>query len=120
MQRGFENQRPFPGQLTALSGTWQRIRPRILLLEDSQDVARRYDQVIFAFICYFSTAVLGIQDAVAFLDIHRYALTLIIAAAGAYSKDFTLLGLFLSSVRDHKAGCSCSLCRGLLNDDLIF
>src|SRR5690606_12784801 len=109
----------------------QRIPPRVrngtpgrnasgLLGDDSQDVARRQDQVLLTGVLDLGSAVLAVDDDVAFLDVQRDALVAIfVPAAGADGDDGALLGLLLRRVRDDQAGGSRRLGLVGLDEDLV-
>ena len=68
----------------------------------------------------FGSAVLGVDDDVAFSYINGNAVAIVINAAGAYCDNFALLGLFLGSVRDDQTGCGGLLAFQRADDNTIF
>src|SRR5271165_6057488 len=71
--------------------------------QDAQDVAFLHDQQIFAFQLDLAAGPLAEQDAVAFLQVERMDLAILIAGAGADGEDFAFLRLFLRGVGDDDA-----------------
>src|SRR3954449_10782065 len=69
----------------------------------AEEVALGEDDELFVFDLDFLAGVLGVEDAVADADFHGDDLAVVVAAAGADSDDFTLVGLFAGGVRDNDA-----------------
>src|SRR6266545_4486768 len=93
-------------------------RNRLLLVDDGQDVASREDQVLLALDLDLGPAVLGVDDAVADLDVDRHPLTLL-EPARANRNDLALLGLLLGRIGDHDAGDGRLLLLLGLDDDPV-
>src|SRR5579884_680207 len=94
------------------------LRGRLLLVDDGEQVARRQDEVLLAVVLDLGTAVLGVQDDVAFLDVEREALA-VLEAARAHGQDDALLRLLLRGVRDDQAGGGGLLGVQRLDDDAV-
>src|SRR3954454_4175109 len=100
-----------PAQLRRGVDTW-------LLVDDREDVAGRQDEVLVGSELHLGAAVLGEDDGVTLLDVHRRALA-VFEPARADSEDLALLGLLLGGVRDHDAGRRCLLGLQHLDDDAV-
>jgi hypothetical protein len=72
------------------------------LAQNSQDVAFTHDQQLLPLVLHFGTGIFGEKNAVAFLNLQRYALS-ILQVSAAYSNDFALLRLFLRSIGKYDA-----------------
>ena len=88
--------------------------------DDRENVASRQDEELVRAELDLGAAVLAVQDTVADGDVERNAVAVVVDAAGAYSYNFALLGLFLRGVRNDKTGSSGLLGFDLLDDNAIF
>src|SRR5450756_1570142 len=88
--------------------------------DDREDVPSRQDEVLIAVVLDLGAAVLAVDDLVANGNVDRNAVAVVVDAAGTDRQDFTLLGLLLGCVRDHKARGSGLLGLTGLDDDAVF
>ncbi len=72
-------------------------------LDHREDVLVADDQQVLAVKLEFSAAVLRIEDLVARLEVHLFALAVVEDTTRADSQDRPLLGLLFGSIRDHDA-----------------
>src|SRR5690625_2009603 len=80
-------------------------KPPYLLLDNSEQVTCRQQQVFFAVVLQFGATVLGENNGVAFVNTHWGQLALVIRAARANCDDGCFLWLFLSRIWNNQTGC---------------
>ena len=91
-----------------------------LLGDDSEQITRGQDEVFLTVVLDFSSAVLSVQDDVAFLDVEwNAAFAVFIPAAGADCHDGCLERLFLSGIGNHQTGSGGGLSLDGLNENLV-
>src|SRR5918997_6575101 len=73
----------------------------VSVLDDREDVLLADDEQLVAFDLEFGPGVLGVQDILPLLDIHRLTLAVVQDAAGARGEDRSLLRLLLGRVGEH-------------------
>src|SRR4051812_1382529 len=76
----------------------------VLLVDDSEDVAGREDEVLLTGVLDLGAAVLAVDDDVSDGDVEGDAVAAIVDATRANCQDFALLGLLLGGVGDDQAG----------------
>src|SRR5262245_54224394 len=104
---------------TAERARWSASAGGSLVLDDRQDVLLADDQEVVALDLELGTGVLGVEDLVALLDVHRLTLPVIEHLTGAGGDDRTLLGLLLGGVRQDDATLGDFLALGRLDHDTI-
>ena len=77
------------------------------------------DEQVFAFDLEFGAGVLGVEDLVPGLDVHRLALAVVEDLARAGGDDRALLGLLLGGVRQDDAALGHLLALARLDDDAV-
>src|SRR5699024_11750114 len=80
-------------------------QPPYLLLNNSEQVTCRQQQVFFAVVLQFGAAVLGEDNGVAFGNSHWGQFALVIRAAWANCNNGCFLWLFLCRIWDNQTGC---------------
>src|SRR5215213_6894262 len=95
------------------------VQRRPLFLDDGEDVLLRNDQELVALDLELCPGVLGVEDLVAGLDVHRLALAVIVDAAGTGGDDRAFLRLFLRRVGQDDPALGHLLARGGLDHDAI-
>lgn len=90
-----------------------------LLYDDRKDVAGGQNEVLVAAGLDFGSTVLGVDDDVANSYVNRYAVAVVIEAAGADCNNFAFLRLFLCGVRNDQAGSRGLLCFERANNNTI-
>lgn len=91
-----------------------------LLYDNCQYVASREYEVLFVADLDLGSAVLRVQNYVAFSNVYRNAVTLVVNAAWAYCNNGAFLWLFLSGIRDNKARSGGGYGFDLLDDNAVF
>src|SRR3954453_4090946 len=90
-----------------------------LLVDDSQHVAGREDQVLLAAVLDLGAAVLAVDDGVAFGNVQGDPLlAILVPAAGANCDDGAFLRLFLGGIGDDQTRSGRGLGLVGLNEDL--
>src|SRR5215203_713776 len=87
--------------------------------EDGQDLVFPHDQVLVAVDLDLLARVLAEEDRVAFLDVERGALAVVLHLAGAGRDDLALLRLFLGSVGDDDSADLLLAFLDALDDDAV-
>lgn len=79
--------------------------PESLLGDDGEDIAGVEQEIVLPVVLDFGAAILREDHDIAFGDIERNSVALVINAAGAGGDDLALLRLLLGGVGDDQAGC---------------
>src|ERR1035437_1237640 len=88
-------------------------------LDHREDVLVADDQQVLAVKLEFSAAVLRIEDLVALLEVHSFALAVVEDTTRPDGKDRPLLGLLFGGIRDHDATLRRLFARSRLNDHAV-
>src|SRR3954447_13067958 len=117
---------------TGRTSAWDRLGPpgcreirqvnagRSVSLGDlGQHVTCGQEQVLLAAVLDLGAAVLGVDDDIAFNDINRNPLTVVVVTTRSDGQDLALLGLLLGGVGDDDAGRGRRLGLIGLNEDLV-
>src|SRR5664279_2975894 len=88
-------------------------------LDHREDVLGADDQEVLAVKLEFRASVLRVEDRVAALEVHLFALAVIEDPARADREDLALLGLLFRGIRDHQATLGRLVARTRLNDHLV-
>src|SRR4029079_6746427 len=87
--------------------------------DDRQDVLLADDEELISVDLEFGAGVLGIEDLVPDLDVHRLALAVLEDLPGAGGEDLPFLGLLLGGVRQDDAALGHLLAGAGLDDDTV-
>src|SRR6478752_2270427 len=90
-----------------------------LLGDDAEDLVFAHDEMLFAVDLDLLAGVLAEQDRVAFLDVEREALAVILLLAGADGDYFALLGLLFRRVGDDDSADLLFAFLDTLDDDAV-
>src|SRR5664280_2459905 len=88
-------------------------------LDHREDVLGADDQEVLAVKLEFRAGVLRVEDRVAALEVHLFALAVVEDPARADRLDLALLGLLFRGIRDHQATLGRLFARTRLNDHLV-